>query len=125
MDFSYLISEERIKKAYEDGDFDNLPGYGKPLKFDELTNVPKDLRMAYRLLENAGYTSEEGALRQEMMTIENLLKKCNEDSEREKLSRELNQKLLDYNRMLSKRGIKTNSAVFKNYEQKIEKKWFK
>lgn len=119
MDMFQKISEERIKKAYKDGEFDNLPGMGKPLKLEDLSAIPEELRMAYKLLKNAGYTEEENTLRQEMMSIEDLLKKC-QDDDRELLQKKLNEKLLRFNQLMSKRGKKTNSSIFKNYEVKIQ-----
>lgn len=125
MDFSFIVSEDRIKKAYEDGEFANLPGLGKPLKLDDLSSVPEELRMAYRMLKNAGFSADESVLRQEVMTIEDLIKKCQDDAEREQLKNQLSEKLLRYNQMISKRGVRTNSALFKNYEHKLEKKLLK
>jgi hypothetical protein len=122
MDLFHIVSEDRIKKAYQDGEFDNLPGLGKPLQLEDLSGIPEELRMAYKLLKNAGYTQEEGQLRQEMMTIEGLLKKCDDSTEKESLQKKLNEKLLRFNQIMSKRGVKTNSAIFKNYEQKVQKK---
>jgi hypothetical protein len=122
MDLFHIISEDRIKKAYQDGEFDNLPGLGKPLQLEDLSGIPEELRMAYKLLKNAGYTQEEGQLRQEMLTIEGLLKKCDDSTEKESLQKKLNEKLLRFNQLMSKRGVKTNSAIFKNYEQKVQKK---
>ncbi|WP_026573956.1 DnaJ family domain-containing protein [Bacillus sp. UNC438CL73TsuS30] len=122
MDLFHIVSEERIKKAYEDGEFENLPGMGKPLPLDDLAGVPEELRMAYKLLKNAGYTEEEGHLRREMTTIEDLMKKCDDPGEREGLRRKLNEKLLRFNQMMSKRGVKTNSSFFKNYEHKVQNK---
>ncbi|MBI0579240.1 DUF1992 domain-containing protein [Neobacillus cucumis] len=122
MDLFHIVSEERIKKAYEDGEFENLPGMGKPLPLDDLAGVPKELRMAYKLLKNAGYTEEESHLRREMTTIEDLMKKCDDPAEREGLRRKLNEKLLRFNQMMSKRGVKTNSSFFKNYEHKVHNK---
>ncbi|MGM0852371.1 MAG: DUF1992 domain-containing protein [Bacillota bacterium] len=46
MDFSMIMSEQRIKKAYEDGDFKDLPGFGKPLNLDDDLGVPQELKMA-------------------------------------------------------------------------------
>ncbi|MDQ1147424.1 hypothetical protein QE429_004251 [Bacillus sp. SORGH_AS 510] len=122
MDMFHIISEDRIKKAYKDGEFDNLPGLGKPLQLEDMSGIPEELRMAYKLLKNAGYTQEEGQLRQEMMTIENLIKKCDDSGEKENLQKNLNEKLIRFNQLMSKRGVKTNSAIFKNYEQKVQKK---
>lgn len=124
MDFSHRLSEERIRKALENGEFDNLPGYGKPLKLDDLSAIPEELRMAYTVLKNAGYSPEENVLKQEMLSIESLLKQCNDPEQRGSLQKKLNEKMVRYNSMLSKRRINTNSSVFKNYEQKINQKLF-
>ena len=121
MDFFQILSEDRIKKAYQDGEFDALPGFGKPMQFEDLSGIPEELRMAYKIMKNAGYTEEEGRLRQEMMGIEDLLKKCDEN-ERENLQRKLNEKLLRFNQLMAKRGVKTNSFFFKNYELKVQRK---
>ncbi|WP_071458547.1 DnaJ family domain-containing protein [Bacillus massilinigeriensis] len=122
MDFSLVIAEDRIRKAYENGEFEHLPGFGKPLEPDELASVPEELRMAYRMLKNAGYSLEENALRQEMMSIEDLIRSGVDGEEAESLRKELNEKLVRYNALISKRGIRTNSSIFKNYQQKVEKK---
>lgn len=124
MDFSQTMSEERIRKAIENGDFDHLPGYGKPLKLDDLSAIPEELRMAYTVLKNAGYSPEEYALKQEMMSIESLFNACDDDEQKLGLQKKINEKMLRYNSMLSKRRVNTNSSIFKNYEQKINKKLF-
>jgi DnaJ-like protein len=52
-----IIAERRIKEAIERGEFDDLPGAGQPLELDELDPaIPVELRMAYRILRNAGMT---------------------------------------------------------------------
>jgi DNA polymerase I-like protein with 3'-5' exonuclease and polymerase domains len=91
------------------------------LELEDLSGIPEELRMAYKLMKNAGYTEEESSLRQEMMTIESLLKKC-DDSEKDDLQKKLNEKLLRFNQLMSKRGVQTNSSFFKNYQQKVQNK---
>jgi hypothetical protein len=122
MDFSFVVSEDRIKRAYKDGEFENLPGYGKPLNLEDLSAVPEELRMAYQLLKNSGFSHEGNKLRQEVMTIEDLIRKCEDPEEQAQLSQQLGQKLLKYNKLMSSRGGTTNSSVFKNYERKIQNK---
>lgn len=122
MDFGFIVSEDRIKRAYKDGEFDNLPGYGKPLNLEDLSAVPQELRMAYQLMKNSGFSPEVNKLRQEVMTIEDLIRTCENPDEKEKLTQQLGQKLLKYNKIMSSRGSNTNSAVFKNYERKIQNK---
>ncbi|AIM17163.1 MULTISPECIES: DnaJ family domain-containing protein [Neobacillus] len=123
MDLFHIIAEERIRKAYKDGEFDNLKGYGKPLELEDLSSIPEELRMAYKIMKNAGYTEEESSLHKEMMTIENLLKNCDDRVEKAELQKKLNEKLLRLNQIMSKRGVQTHSALFKNYEHKIEKRF--
>ncbi|MFC4802695.1 DUF1992 domain-containing protein [Neobacillus sp. GCM10023253] len=123
MDMFHIVSEDRIKKAYKDGEFDNLPGYGKLLKLEDLSGIPEELRMAYKIMKNAGFSEEENHLRKEMMTIEDLIKKCDDSGKKEDLQKKLNEKLLRFNQLMSKRGAKTNSSIFKNYEQKVEKRF--
>jgi Domain of unknown function (DUF1992) len=53
------LIEEHIRQAHARGDFDNLPGAGKPLDLGEDAHLPAELRMAYRVLKNAGYLPEE------------------------------------------------------------------
>ena len=116
MDFSYLISEDRIKRAIKDGEFDRLPGMGKPLKKDEAAHVPEDLRMAYRMLKNAGMAGDEGALKNELMTIEDLIAKCTDESERERLMERKTENRLKLDRLADKKGLfdKPASAFYKD-----------
>lgn len=117
-----MISEERIKKAYQDGEFEQLPGFGKPMELEDLSSIPEELRMAYTVLKNAGYTDEQNRLRQEMLSIEDLIRKVQNPEEKEQLRKQLNEKMLRYNRLMSSNRVKTNSAGFKNYRQQIVKK---
>jgi hypothetical protein len=48
------LVERRIEAAAARGEFDGLPGAGRPLAFDDDAHVPPELRVAYRLLKNAG-----------------------------------------------------------------------
>jgi hypothetical protein len=53
-----LIAERKIEEALARGEFDGLPGEGRPLDLDDDALVPEDLRMAYRILKNAGYAPQ-------------------------------------------------------------------
>ncbi|RST57995.1 DUF1992 domain-containing protein [Siminovitchia terrae] len=119
----FHISEDKIRKAYELGEFDNLPGKGKPLPPDKLEGIPDDLKMGYRLLQNAGFSPEEMDVKKELMTIEDLIRHSEDELETEELRKQLSEKLLKYNSMLAKKKIRTNSSIFKRYEHKIERKF--
>ncbi len=47
--------EKQIRKAMEEGAFDNLPGKGKPIDLSENPFADPDLRTVHRLLRNAGF----------------------------------------------------------------------
>lgn len=49
------LVEQRINEAAARGDFDNLPGAGAPLEFDDDLLVPEEVRVANRILKNAGF----------------------------------------------------------------------
>jgi hypothetical protein len=47
------LVDARIEEARLRGEFDNLPGAGKPLPEEDMS-VPEELRLAHRILKNAG-----------------------------------------------------------------------
>ena len=53
------LVERRIQAAMARGEFDNLPGAGRPLALDDDPLVPEELRVACRLLKNAGVVPPE------------------------------------------------------------------
>lgn len=48
--------EEHIRKAIEDGKFDDLPGRGKPLRLDENPLEDEDWRLAFHILREGGFS---------------------------------------------------------------------
>jgi hypothetical protein len=54
-----FIAERVIQEAIARGELDDLPGAGRPLELDDDALVPEELRLAYRILKNAGYVPEE------------------------------------------------------------------
>jgi hypothetical protein len=54
-----LLAERKIEEAVSRGELDDLPGAGRPLELDDDPLVPDDLKLAYRILKNAGYVPAE------------------------------------------------------------------
>ena len=77
-----LIAEKRIEKALAEGEFDNLPGSGKPLQMEDMSHVPETLRMAYKILHNAGCLPPELQERKEISNLLDLLEHCGDERER-------------------------------------------
>lgn len=49
------LVEQRIAAAAARGEFDDLPGAGQPQEFDDDLLVPEEVRVANRILKNAGF----------------------------------------------------------------------
>jgi hypothetical protein len=77
-----LIAEEKIRDAMRAGAFDNLPGACRPLALDDDTLIPEDLRMAYRILKNAGCVPPEIEARKEAATLRKLVAAATDDAAR-------------------------------------------
>ena len=113
------IAEKKIREAIERGEFANLPGAGKPLRLEDDSMIPEDLRVAYKILKNAGCIPPELELRREIITLRDLLQSIDdEDGKRERI-RELNYKLLKLN-IIAKRTV--NLDDFPEYKDRIHKK---
>ena len=68
------IAEQRILDAIARGELDNLPGAGAPLELDDDALVPQEMRLAFRVLRNAGYVPEEVRLRREISDLESIIR---------------------------------------------------
>ncbi len=71
-----FVAEKRIEEALAQGAFDNLPGQGKPLHLEDMSHVPAELRMAYKILSNAGCLPPELEERKEIKRLADLLEHC-------------------------------------------------
>ncbi|MFS0562373.1 DnaJ family domain-containing protein [Terribacillus sp. 179-K 1B1 HS] len=121
MDLISLLAEERIKKAEESGEFRNLPGTGKPLVLEDLSGVPEDMRMSYKVLKNAGYIPPEMELQKEIVALRDLLRACTDDSERADYRKRISEKEIQYEALLQK--LKRNSpSALNQYRERIENK---
>lgn len=72
------IAETRIQEAIKRGELCDLPGEGKSLQLDDDSAIPEELRVAYRLLKNAGFLPPELQLRKELREAEQLLQQLPE-----------------------------------------------
>jgi hypothetical protein len=120
MDIFARIAEERIARAIEAGEFDNLKGAGRPLNVEDDLWVAEDLRLAYRILKNAGCVPPELEKRKEILNLRDMMNTIDDDGERLKKLRELNFKLLEFN-MMRKRPLTLED--FPEYEQRVFEKF--
>ncbi len=102
----WLDVEGQIRDAIERGEFDNLPGAGKPQDHSAYFSLPEDLRMAYSALQNAGYVPEEAQLLKEIAGLREQLSRAAGDAERLRLQRAINDRQLKFDVLmeLQRRG---------------------
>lgn len=115
------LAEQKIEEAIRNGELDHLPFAGKKLPIDDLSHIPEDLRMSYRIMKNAGYVPEEVTLRKECVQLYDLLGAACSDGEQEQLKRKLNEKRLRLQLLMEQRGLSGNSA-FTQYESKVRER---
>jgi hypothetical protein len=64
------IAENRIQEAMASGEFEKLPGAGKPLNLEEYFSTPGDVRVAYSILKTANCIPAEVELLNEISRLE-------------------------------------------------------
>lgn len=114
-----VIAERKIREAMERGEFDNLSLKGQPIVREELSHVPEELRMGYKVLKNAGVLPEELELRKEIVTLEALLDACRDEEERAGVKRRLTARRLHFDILMERRP---SSGSFRSYEAAIHRK---
>ncbi|MCF8033345.1 MAG: DUF1992 domain-containing protein [Desulfarculaceae bacterium] len=105
LDIFGKLAEERIKEAAERGDFSDLPGRGKPLELEDDSNVPEELRMAYKVLKNAGFTPPELESHKELMQVEDMLANAPDEKTRYQALKRLNYLTMKLGRTRPDSGI--------------------
>jgi Domain of unknown function (DUF1992) len=110
------LAEARIREAIARGDLNDLPGSGKRLELENLSQVPEDLRAGYLLLKNAGVLPEEMQVRKEMVTLEALLDACADAEERTRLRKDLNWKMIRFHVLMERRRPR---ALPQEYRRKL------
>ena len=105
------IVEERIQVSQKKGDFDNLPGAGKPLEFEDDSHVPEELRLPFKILKNADCLPPEIEIKKEIERTEDLLAGMSDTAERYRTMRRLNY-------LIMKLNSTRNSSVLMDVDQK-------
>lgn len=67
-----FLAEQKLAEAVSRGELDNLPGAGRPLELEDDALVPEELRLAYRILKNAGFVPPEVQQINEVAELERL-----------------------------------------------------
>jgi hypothetical protein len=107
---SQKVIERKIREAQQRGEFENLPGKGKPLELEDDRNIPEDLRLAYKVLKNADCIPPEVQLRKEIRQMKDMLDSIPDEKEKYLQIRRINYKINKLN------ALGHNSALFEEKE---------
>ncbi|XBS69440.1 DUF1992 domain-containing protein [Acerihabitans sp. KWT182] len=114
-------AEQHILHAQKNGEFDNLPGYGRPLQLEDDSAVPEELRTGYRLLKNSGYLPPPLQDRKDALQLKDLLHSIEEnDVKRTEIAARL--RLLEMK--LSQAGLSTD-FLHQGYQTQLQRRFSK
>ena len=111
-----LIAENKISKAIKEGQLDCKEWRNKPLPMSHDNTVPEELRMAHKILKNAGYLPPEIETKKEIQQLEDLLASCEDECTRVKQIKKLNYLIMKLNIM---KGDAVNIESQEEYYRKV------
>lgn len=91
-----------IEEAMQRGEFENLPGAGKPVDLSAYFDTPEEVRLAYSILKNAEVLPQEAELLKEMTVLKDELNVCTEGTRKQELRREIEKRMLKYNLLIER-----------------------
>ena len=101
MNFDKLV-ESMIKEAQERGEFDNLPGKGKPIDLTAYFDTPEDVRVAQSVLKNAGMTSREVDLLKEIAGLKQVLSTLMDEKKKQEIQKEIEKRQIEFSLMMER-----------------------
>ncbi|MCU0589336.1 MAG: DUF1992 domain-containing protein [Syntrophobacteraceae bacterium] len=113
------IADERIREAMDRGEFDDLPGKGRPLEMEDDSHLPPDLRVAYKILKNADCLPAEIQLKKEIRTTEELLAGIQDEREKYRQMKKLNFLIMKYNMSRRVSAVLEENQVY--YEKVLDR----
>jgi hypothetical protein len=96
MSFDKIV-EALIREAQERGEFDNLPGKGKPIDLSSYFEMPEEVRLAQSVLKNAGLTSPEVQLLQEIAGLRQLHEAVSDETKKQEIRKQIQERQIEFN----------------------------
>jgi len=94
--------EAIIREAMERGEFDDLPGKGKPIDLTAYFETPEEVRVANSVLKNAGMTPREVDLLKEIAELKQVLAALLDEGRKQEIRRQIQQKQLEFSLMMER-----------------------
>ena len=93
--------EDQISKAVAAGEFDDLPGKGKPIDLRAYFETPEELRLAYSILKSNDFAPQEVEVLKEIDALKKQLESCS-DEQRQQIKKEIADKSLAFRLLIEK-----------------------
>ena len=101
MSFDKIV-EALIKEAQERGEFDNLPGKGRPIDLTAYFETPEDIRVAQLVLKNAGLKSPEIQLLKEIAELKQVFAAIEDQKKKEEIQKQIQEKQIEFRIMMER-----------------------
>ena len=101
MSFDRIV-EAIIKEAMERGEFDNLPGKGKPIDLTQYFETPEEVRLVNSVLKNAGMTSREVDLLKEVAELKQILAAVFDEQKKQEIEKQIQQKQVEFSLLMER-----------------------
>ena len=111
-----FLAEQKISQAMANSDLNSPNWKNKPLPLDDEHWIPDDLKMAYKILKNAGFVPPEIEVRKEIGRLEQLIATTEDEHLRIKQMQKLNVLMM---KIESSRGRPVNIADQDEYYRQI------
>src|SRR5215216_3808814 len=101
MSFDQIV-EAMIKEAMERGEFDNLPGKGKPVDLTEYFETPDEVCLANSVLKGADMISREVDLLKEIAELKQVLAAMVGEQKKQEITKKIQQKQMECSLMMER-----------------------
>jgi hypothetical protein len=108
MSFDKIV-EALIKEAQERGEFDNLPGKGKPIDLSSYFETPEEVRLVQSVLKNAGMISPEVEILKEIAELRQLQEVVTDEAKKQEIRQRIDQKQMEFNLMMERQKRQRSS----------------
>lgn len=113
------IVEKRIQEAQGKGDFENLPGSGQPIRLEDDSHIPEELRLAYKILKNAGCIPPELQLQKDIRQMEDMLEGIPDEKQKYRQIKKINYQIMKLNMMRNRSPLLEETEIY--YKKVLEK----
>lgn len=94
--------EQIIQDAIARGEFENLPGAGKPIDLSAYFDTPEEIRVAYSILKSADILPQEAELLKEITALKDAVDAERNVAKKKRLLKTLDDKRLAFNLLMER-----------------------